>query len=323
MRPFRQDHRGLGRACGFAAPSFDALLHAPDVRDAIVPGPLTSVPFTTAEAAAFGISRSALRSLPWRNVFRDVWAHESVEDSREFRLAAVRLVLGRFAFVCGHTAAWLYGIDARNRQSDLVWVGCPTGSRLRTRTGCVTREISVKATDLDLMDGVLLTTPVRTAYDCARWLSPVEGLVVADALAHEGLIGGDDLAQYRATHKGIRSVTRVDKVVAFLEPLAESPMETRVRHLLIGAGLPRPTAQHVIRDAAGNFVARVDLAYVGIKLAIEYDGAWHFEQRRADDRRRDAIRALGWKVIVVSAEDYRDAPRQVVEHVRSFIREAA
>jgi hypothetical protein len=256
-------------------------------------------------------------------VFRDVWAHESIEDTRQMRLAAVRLVLGRFAFVCGHTSAWLYGIDARHKQSDLVWVGCPTGSRLRTRSGCVTREITVTATDLDLLDGVLVTTPVRTAFDCARWLAPVEGLVVADAMAHDEMLKPEDLATYRATHAGIRNVTRVDKTLAMLEAASESPMETRVRHLLVSAGLPRPTAQHVVRDAAGKFVARLDLAYVGIKLAIEYDGAHHWEQRREDDRRRDAIRALGWTVIVVSASDYRDAPLRVVEHVSSFIRQAA
>jgi hypothetical protein len=299
------------------------LPHALRVRDPVVPDPLRAGPFTTAEAAAFGVSRSALRSVPWRNVFRDVWAHESVEETRQMRLAAVRLVLGRFAFVCGHTAAWLYGIDARHKQSDLVWVGCPTGSRLRTRSGCVTREITVTAADLDLLDGVLVTTPVRTAFDCARWLAPVESLVVADAMAHDGLLKPEALAAYRATHVGIRNVTRVDQTLAMLEEASESPMETRVRHLLVSAGLPRPTAQHVVRDASGKFLARLDLAYVGIKLAIEYDGAHHWEQRREDDRRRDAIRALGWTVIVVSASDYRDAPIRVVEHVRSFIRQAA
>jgi very-short-patch-repair endonuclease len=290
---------------------------------AFVPDVLTKTPFTTADAAAAGVSTSALRGGPWRHVFRNVWIHESIEDSREARLDAARLVLGRHAFVCGLTAAWLYGVDARDSRWDLVWVGCPTGSRLRTRTGCYTREISVDVRDLDLINGVLLTTPARTVYDCARWLSPVEALVVADGLAHLGLVTAEEISQYRNAHKGIRDVTRVDAVLRALEPLSESPMETRVRYLLVSSGLPRPTAQHVVRDASGNFVARLDLAYVGIKLAIEYDGTWHWEQRRADDRRRDAIRALGWTVIVVSAEDYRDTPRQVVEHVRSFIRQAA
>jgi very-short-patch-repair endonuclease len=226
-----------------------------------------------------------------------------LDDTRQLRLAAVQLILGKHAFVCGHTAAWLYGIDARDRRSELVWVGCPTGSRLRTRIGCYTREVTVDATDLDLLDGVLVTTPVRTAYDCARWLSPTEGLVVLDALAHQRLITADSLTQYRWDHPGIRYVTRVDDALRLMEPLSESPMETRLRSLMVNAGLPRPTAQHVVRDETGAFVARVDLAYPLQRVAIEYDGALHWEQRRDDDRRRDRLRALGWVVIVVSAAD--------------------
>ncbi|HVV75189.1 MAG TPA: DUF559 domain-containing protein [Mycobacteriales bacterium] len=289
------------------------------MRRANVPVELTTGPFTTAQAAAAGVTRSALRSEPWRGVFRDVWIHASVELTRPVRLDAVRLVLGRWAFVCGHTAAWLHGIDAWDRKSDLVWVGCPTGRRLRTRMGCYTREITVADSDLTLCDGVLVTTPVRTAYDCARWLSPVERVVVADALALEGLITADDLAAYRTLHPGIRHVRRVDEVLGALDPLSESPMETRVRMLLVQAGLPRPTSQHVIRDANGAFVARVDLAYLGARLVIEYDGAFHWEQRREDDRRRDAIRTLGWQVLVVSADDYFKTPQQLIRSVRAAL----
>lgn len=291
----------------------------PGVRGANVPSALTRRPFTTTEALAAGVSRSALRSAPWRGVFRDVWVHESIVDSRELRLAAVRLVLGRYAFVCGHTAAWLHGIEAHDRNADRVWVGCPTGRRLRTREGCYTREITVDPTDLDLADGVLLTTPVRTAYDCARWLSKVEALVVADAMAYNGQITPEGLAAYRNVHRGIRHVVKVDDTLRDLEPLTESPMETRLRMLLVAAGLPRPVAQHVVRDSAGSFVARLDLAYIGPRIAIEYDGALHWEQRRADDRRRDAIRALGWRIFVASASDYFEHPEGLLTAVREAL----
>lgn len=253
-------------------------------------------------------------------MFRDVWVHEQIEDTKEFRIDAVRLVLGKHAFVCGLTAAWLYGIDARDPRWDLVWVGCPTGSRLRTRAGCYNREVTVDVRDLDMVNGVLLTTPVRTVYDCSRWLAPAERLVVADALTHDGLLTAEELSLYRNAHKGIRDVTRVDAVIAALEPLSESPMESRLRHLLVASGLPRPTAQHVVRDPSGNFVARLDLAYLGCRLAIEYDGAFHWEQRGEDDRRRDAVRALGWTVIVVSASDMRGTGQGVVDRVRAFFR---
>lgn len=287
------------------------------------PESLTRGPFTSAQAAAEGVSDSALRKGPWRHVFRNVWIHAALPDDRETRVEAVRLVLGKHAFVCGLTAAWLYGIDARDSRWQLVWVGCPTGSRLRTREGCYTREVTIDPSDLDLFKGVLLTTPVRTIYDCARWLQPAEGLVVAEGFLREGMVGIDDLSAYRNTHKGIRHVTRVDRMLEQLEPLSESPQETRLRHLLVGAGLPRPTAQYVVRDTAGDFVARLDLAYPGIKLAIEYDGAFHWEQRREDDRRRDRLRALGWTVIVISGSDLDGAPQRVLAQVRAALNKAA
>ena len=305
--------------CGHRTRAEGARTDALAVRTAKTPEELLRGPFTTARAAAAGISRSALRSEPWRRIFRDVWVHNSIEDTRELRLAAVQLILGRYAFVCGHTAAWLHGIDARDRNADLVWVGCPTGHRLRTRPGCYTRELTIDVSDLELLDGVLTTTPVRTAYDCIRWLSPVEGLVVADALAHDGLITTESLAGYRATHAGIRHVGRVDEALRQLEPLTASPMETRLRMLLVNAGLPRPEAQHVVLDAAGDFVARLDLAYLSPRVAIEYDGAFHWEQRREDDRRRDGVRQLDWTVIVASASDYFKTPDRLVQTVRSAI----
>jgi very-short-patch-repair endonuclease len=100
-------------------------------------------------------------------------------------------------------------------------------------------------------------------------------------------------------------------------------METRLRHLLVAAGLPRPTAQHVVRDATGAFVARLDLAYLGPRLAIEYDGALHWEQRREDDRRRDGVRALGWRVLVVSGSDLWDGGADLIARVRAHLRSAA
>jgi len=287
------------------------------------PEALTYCPFTTAEAAANGVSDSALRRGPWRHVFRNVWVHDSLDDSRETRLEAVRLVLGRHAFVCGLTAAWLYGVDARDKRWDLVWVGCPTGARLRTRAGCYTREVTIDVADLDMINGVLLTTPVRTVYDCSRWLAPAERLVVADAFVHSGLITPEELSSYRNAHKGIRDVTRVDEVLRMLEPLSESPMETRLRFILESAGLPRPTAQHVVRDAGGAFVARLDLAYLGPRLAIEYDGSLHWEQRREDDRRRDKVRALGWTVLVVSNSDLQDGRQGLIARVRALLEPAA
>jgi hypothetical protein len=293
------------------------------MRTAVVPDALRSAPFTTAQAAELGVSRSALRSTPWRHVFRDVWTHQDVPDTRETRFAAVRLVLPAGAFVCGLTAAWLFGIDVQDRRADQVWIACRTGRRLRTRPGCVVREISVDDADLCRLDGVLVTTPLRTVFDCGRWLSRIEGVVVADAIAHAGLVSVDQLAAYACSHRALRGVRRLDQMLGLMDARSESPMESRVRVLLALGGLPPPETQIPIRDRSGRIIARADMGYQKHRLLIEYDGAFHWEQRRADDRRRDAMRELGWTVMVISRDDYYETPELVVARVSAALRRAA
>jgi very-short-patch-repair endonuclease len=283
---------------------------------------LRSAPFTTAQARALGVSKWALRGDEWRHLFRDVWVHASVEDTLSTRVAAAKLVLGD-GFLCGLTAAWIHGIDVQDRRGKLVWVGRPTGSWRRPRAGCLIREISVASDDLQLIDGTPVTTPMRTAFDCARWLSRVEAAVVADALAHAGAITPAGFAAYVEDHPGLRGVVQARRVAGWVEPLTESPMESRLRMLLITSGLGVPIAQFEVRTPAGEFVARADFAYPERRVIVEYDGAQHWEQRRADDRRRDAMRALGWTVLVASRSDYYESPEAFVAQVRRALAVAA
>jgi very-short-patch-repair endonuclease len=205
----------------------------------------------------------------------------------------------------------------------LVWVGRRNGDWRRARTGCLVREITVEPSDLSLVEGTWITTPVRTAFDCARWLSLVEAVVVADALSHVGLFTREDFASYVRSHRRLRGVRQADLVAQLVEPLTESAMESRLRVLLLSSGFDSPIPQYVVRNRAGGFVARVDLAYPDQRIIVEYDGSHHWEQRRADDRRRDALRALGWTVIVVSAQDYYKSPQDLLAQLRRAFAAAA
>lgn len=256
-------------------------------------------------------------------MFREVWVHADVEDTLPIRIAAARLVLGDEGFLCGLTAAWIYGIDVQDRRGDLVWVGRPTGSWRRPRAGCHVREISVEDSDLQSIDGTLVTTPLRTAFDCARWLSLVEAVVVADSFAHAGRISPERLRSYVLGHRGLRGVVQAGEVPELVEPLTESPMESRLRLLLMRGGFGRPVAQHVVTDPAGGFVARADFAYPDKRIIVEYDGSLHWGQRRDDDRRRDKIRALGWTVLVAGRSDYYDQPDAFLVQLRRAFAAAA
>lgn len=293
------------------------------MRRAHVPDCLLHRPFTTAQARAAGVTKSALRGDEYRSVLRGVWAHRDLPETRESRLAAVRLLLGPGSFICGPTSSWIHGSDVIHPRAKDVWLGRLPGQRLRSRPGCVVQQVDVDPSDLMTIDGALITTPLRTAYDCARWLPLVEGVVVADAFTHAGRFSLEELAAYVESHRGVRGVRRAARVVELVDPASESQMESRVRVLLILEGLAPTHSQYEIRDERDRFVARADFAYPAHKLVVEYDGAQHWKQRRADDRRRDAMRRLGWTVIVVSAEDYFQMPWTIVAQVREALAGAA
>ncbi|HET6908102.1 MAG TPA: DUF559 domain-containing protein [Mycobacteriales bacterium] len=250
-------------------------------------------------------------------MFRGVWVHVSLPDTRELRLAAAKLLLPDRAVLCELTAAWVHGADVR-RVDDLdLHVGFPPGTRIRNQAGLVVCQETLAPSDILVVDGVRVTTPVRTAFDCLRLLRGMERLVVADALTQLQRVTVEEIAAYFAGQRRRRNLRIGAALVDQIEPLSESPMESRLRLVLIAGDLPRPTAQYEVRRADGGFVGRVDLAYPELKIAIEYDGAWHWKQRREDDRRRAALRALGWDVLVYSADDIYGTPDNVVAEVRA------
>jgi Protein of unknown function (DUF559) len=271
-------------------------------------------PFTVAQAQQRGLTPRQLQSRRWRQVLRGVWVSADAPDTRELRIEAVGLVLPPRAVVCTPTAAWLWG-GPTLRDDDLdVYVLCPNGSRLRSRPGLRVVQGKTDASEVVLWGSVRVTSATRTAYDCLHRLSRRDGLVLADALTHLRRPTLLELTSYTEARAGMRGNRIVRQRLAEVEPLTESPMETLTRLVLVDGGLPRPVAQHEVYDADGCFVARLDLAYPWAKVAVEYDGAQHWTQRRDDDRRRDRLRALGWTIIVVSASDiYREPDHLVVQ----------
>lgn len=199
--------------------------------------------------------------------------------------------------------------DVRRIDDLDVHAGFAEGQRIRKRPGLAVCQETLAVADIVRIGDVQVTTPLRTVFDCLRWLRGTDRLVVADCLTHRGLVSVDELAEYFAGKRRLRNLRIGERLLEHIEFLTESPMETRLRLLLIEHGLPRPEAQHVVRDAAGGFLG--------------YDGADHWKQRREDDRRRTAIRANGWEVYVYSADDVFRTPEQTANEVRRALRNKA
>lgn len=298
-------------------------------RSTVIPRDYRLLPFRGSDAVRAGIlTWSRLRHGGWIRLLPDVYVAAGVEiDHRTWCRAA--LVLARSeprAAVSGLSAAYLWGVDLLPLAGQPAELTVPRSSSLRSRPGSlVVIRSDLQACDIRTFADARLTTPERTAFDLVRRRDRVEGIVALDAMLRRGVVSPAQLAAHAAGMRpGAPGIRLFADALEMAEPRAESPMETRLRVLFTDHGLPRPTAQYVIRTASGLFVARVDLAYPEYEIAIEYDGDHHREraQFQRDVRRRNAIEAAGWRVVSVTANDILREPAHVLDHVRRLMDEA-
>jgi hypothetical protein len=241
-----------------------------------------------------------------RHVVRGVYLDARVPDDVASRAACLRLRLPPGAVVSRLTAAWLWGVDGRmpeDRYGPVV-VECtvPTGKQPLRHPGVRSYTAPLKGDVCDL-DGIPVTTAVRTAVDALRWLRPHMGLGVADALAHRGLVTPQELTCRVEDFAGCAGVRQARYLARLVEPGTESFGESWLRLRVVDAGFPRPRVQIEVVNAAGEVVYRLDLGWDDVKVAVEYDGdEYHStpEQLRRDCRRRDELEAVhGWRVLAV------------------------
>jgi very-short-patch-repair endonuclease len=129
----------------------------------------------------------------------------------------------------------------------------------------------------------------------------------------------EDLKVMCARRSRCFGVASLRRVVGFAEPAAESPMESRLRMLLVLGGLPRPQAQVSIHDAKGLFLGRLDLFYPSHRLALEYDGSTHRTSLVEDNRRQNRLVAAGIRLLRFTASDVLHTPDSVTTQVRGYL----
>jgi hypothetical protein len=282
---------------------------------------LTTGPFLGSAAMQNGmLTRGQLRHETWQRVLRDVYVHRDLSIDLAIRARAVALVLPADAVISGRTAAWLYG-GLTPRSSDPIEITLDRGTPMKPRAGLMIRRALLPIEDIAQVAGVPVTTPMRTAFDVARLRKPgrveqlIQAVAAVDALAHEAHLDSAELLEYVAGHPRWRGVRLVQEVAELMDAGAESAPESRLRLTLVFGGLPRPVTQYVIRDSSGNFIARVDLAYPEMRIAIEYDGAGHRDRWADDIVRQNRIIGAGWTLMRYAKGDLFGRSRVIVAQV--------
>jgi hypothetical protein len=258
-----------------------------------------SRPFTYAEAIAAGVSRQTLRGRRFRRIHHDVYVHVDLALTVKVQVRAALLVLPAGTAATSVTALRVYGLDVGRDQRLHFTTTRPHQRRI---PGVVVHR-RIRPALRRLVDGIPATTPEQTFVEASRTLSLIDRVIAGDWLIHHELTTLSELQQFVDTVHD-HGVKRARRAIVWVRERVESPRETILRLMIVFARLPEPVP-NVPLGEPDDFVVRPDLIYLRYRVAVEYDGAYHFKSRKQRDRdikRREALEGMGWRVIVVTAE---------------------
>lgn len=179
--------------------------------------------------------------------------------------------------------------------------------------------------DLEVLAGVTVTTPPRLVVEVLSTDGTEAALVQANHFLHEQRMTQDELADRIRALRNWPGTLSGETVIRLSDPAIETVAETRVSLLCFRARLPLPQAQVDILDADGEFIGRVDFAWLEERVIVEFDGLVKYRQPHpgssaaevliAEKRREERLREAGWTVIRLTWADLQ-RPEQTANRIR-------
>lgn len=285
------------------------LLHA-------IPEPFNSRPFRVDEALRAGLTRTFLSGPQFRRPYLGVRVPCTLPDTLHVRCQALSLVIPNQAAFSHETAAQLCDLpvpDFDGKVDAMVPPGIvvPNMYNVDGHTGLVRDDVCD-------VNGLRVVHPERTFFDLAPALNLNSLVILGDAILRRWSTSGQ-LTAKAITMTRRRGIVIARQALKLIRPGVDSPMETRVRLMLVRSGLPCPEVGVDVHDDAGGWLARPDLAYRELKIAIEYDGDHHRTEKhqwRRDRARDENMRHAGWIVITLTADDVFRHPERTVARIR-------
>lgn len=260
---------------------------------------------------------------------RGVYAVATLADDLSFRLEAVRLVAPPDAVVCDRTAAWLHGAPMALAPGAHLATPCPSlylppGRRLRN--GLVdsgARELLRR--DVVELNGLLVTSPLRTSCDLGRLLHRDQALAALDSMLRSGTVHRGELLAEVERFRGFRGVRRLRELAPLADGRAASPGESILRLRWIDCtDLPVPEPQVEVPTPWGSAYA-IDLGLPELRYGAEYYGReWHGADRADHDAGRLAWLEdeAGWCIDVFVASNIHGPGQDADVKLRRGVRRA-
>lgn len=273
-------------------------------------------PFTFDQARQAGVSRGRTRATDLWTPCRDVRLPKNVAVSLIDSCRAITAVTPG-GLISHITAAKLHGfrLPLRFINTQDIHLSKNLGQGRPQRTRVEGHELSLAATDYDIVQGIPVTSVQRTLLDIAQELSIDELVAVADQIvcAHNRSFGPkklpivdiSELHSYIAQHRGLRGIRKLQAAMKLVRVGADSAPETQLRLCINHWALPEFICNFEIKDAAGNPKVAPDLSCPRYRTCAEYDGGHHLtpEQQAKDHDRNFLTTSLGWHQSVINKND--------------------
>lgn len=221
-------------------------------------------------------------------------------DKREQYLARIRAVAGtrRSPIVLSHwSAAALHGLPVMGTWPQAVHAAVPPASGGRSRGAVVKHAVRLSDEDITTVDGLLVTSPARTAIDLATVGSFVDGVLAVDRVLHVNrrdrssapMATKAELMEVWKRAQPFKGHKRSLKVIDFGVTAAGSALESVSRVNMMVIGCPKPLLQTSYSDYQG-FIGDVDFDWPDFGVVGEADGAVkYFDPRYRSGRTAEQV----------------------------------
>ena len=279
-----------------------------------------------------GPTRRQARGARWRHsswgFYVPAWTDpESVEQ----RIVEAAVHLPRDGGVTGWAALrwmrghWFGGTDARGAPLDVTLA--TAGLHARARPGIAICEEKMAPRDLVVVDGLRVTTPVRSVCFAMRYAGSVrEAARVLDLAAYSDLVSIEELRAYAYEHPAWTGIPRCRDAIPYADENAWSPAEFDMRWTWwVDAAFPRPLCNRPVFDLRGRHLGTPDLIDPAHGVVGQYDGALHLAggQRMKDIQQEATFRSVGLEPVTMLAPDRHD-PAAFLHRLRlAYARAAA
>jgi hypothetical protein len=212
-----------------------------------------------------------VRVAPGRYVRAADWAPLTPEDRVVVRAVAVLSRVGTDVALSHMSAAAAWGMPLIGREPASVAATDPARERTHTGRHLTKYAARLDDDDLEVLDGLPVTSPARTLVDIALSSSRSQAVAALDHGLRTKLCTRDDYWAALDRRDRVRGAIRASWAGSFASPSAESAGESVLRVTLEGLGFPAPELQHAFTDGDG-LIGHGDFWWDRAGLLDEFDG---------------------------------------------------